>query len=117
MLLLLFLFLFLLLLLLLLLFSQGLGPYSVSKTALLGLAKVLARELGDDNITVNCLAPGIVDTRFSSAVSRYRRCYSPFQNYRRVGFLKYFKFGWNFLRILFGILLRSAPQLLSYYSF
>ncbi|XP_065190176.1 dehydrogenase/reductase SDR family member 4-like [Sycon ciliatum] len=48
----------------------GLGPYSVSKTALLGLAKVLARELGDDNITVNCLAPGIVDTRFSSALTK-----------------------------------------------
>ena len=40
--------------------------------------------------------------------------YNPFQNYRRVGFLKYFKFGWNFLRIVFGILLRTAPQLLSY---
>ena len=40
--------------------------------------------------------------------------YSAFQNYRRVGFLKYFKFGWNFLRIVFGILLRIAPQLLSY---
>ena len=39
--------------------------------------------------------------------------YSAFQNYRRVGFLKYFKFGWNFLRIVFGILLRIAPQLLS----
>ena len=39
--------------------------------------------------------------------------YSPFQNYRRVGFLKYFKFGWNFLTIVFGILLRTAPQLLS----
>ena len=40
--------------------------------------------------------------------------YSAFQNYRRVGFLKYFKFGWNFLRIVFEILLRIAPQLLSY---
>ena len=40
--------------------------------------------------------------------------YSAFQNYRRLGFLKYFKFGWNFLRIVFGILLRIAPQLLSY---
>ena len=48
---------------------QGLGPYSVSKTALFGLTKVLAKELGSDNITVNCLAPGIVQTKFSAAVS------------------------------------------------
>ena len=48
---------------------QGMGPYSVSKTALLGLTKVLAKELGGDNITVNCLAPGIVRTKMSSYVS------------------------------------------------
>lgn len=45
-----------------------LGPYSVSKTALLGLTKVLADELALDNIRVNCIAPGIIKTRFSSAL-------------------------------------------------
>ena len=45
------------------------GPYSVSKTALLGLTKVLAQELGPDNIRVNCVSPGLIKTRFSSAVS------------------------------------------------
>ena len=40
--------------------------------------------------------------------------YSAFQNYRRVGFLKFFKFGLNFFRVVFGILLRITPQLLSY---
>jgi len=49
--------------------SQGLGPYSVSKTALFGLTKALSVELGVENIRVNCLAPGVIKTSFSSAVS------------------------------------------------
>lgn len=47
---------------------QALGPYSVSKTALLGLTKALAPELAPSNIRVNCVAPGIIKTRFSSAL-------------------------------------------------
>ncbi|KAG8234298.1 hypothetical protein J437_LFUL014460 [Ladona fulva] len=43
-----------------------LGAYSVSKTALLGLTKAAAQDLASDNIRVNCIAPGIVKTRFSS---------------------------------------------------
>ena len=46
-----------------------LGPYSVSKTALLGLTKVLSRELALKNIRVNGIAPGIIKTKFASAVS------------------------------------------------
>ncbi|KAM4809110.1 dehydrogenase/reductase SDR family member 4-like isoform 1-T2 [Rhinophrynus dorsalis] len=44
----------------------GLGPYSVSKTALLGLTKALAPELSPLNIRVNCLAPGLIRTKFST---------------------------------------------------
>jgi len=46
-----------------------LGPYSVSKTALLGLTKALAVETAPDNIRVNCVAPGIVKTKFASALT------------------------------------------------
>lgn len=46
----------------------GLGPYSVSKSALLGLTKALAPELGPCNIRINCLAPGIIQTKFSAAL-------------------------------------------------
>ena len=46
-----------------------LGPYSVSKTALLGLTKALAAELAPRNIRVNCIAPGVIETKFASAVS------------------------------------------------
>lgn len=46
-----------------------LGAYSVSKTALLGLTKVVAADLAGHNIRVNCVAPGIIKTKFASAVS------------------------------------------------
>jgi NAD(P)-dependent dehydrogenase (short-subunit alcohol dehydrogenase family) len=34
--------------------------YSVSKAAMIQMSKTLAKELGKDNITVNCVCPGIV---------------------------------------------------------
>eukprot|EP00811_Abedinium_folium_P016382 NODE_25322_length_591_cov_4.232759.p2 GENE.NODE_25322_length_591_cov_4.232759~~NODE_25322_length_591_cov_4.232759.p2 ORF type:complete len:100 (-),score=15.39 NODE_25322_length_591_cov_4.232759:150-449(-) len=40
--------------------------YGVSKTAMLGLAKALAAELGPQGIRVNSLCPGLVRTRFAS---------------------------------------------------
>ena len=43
--------------------------YSISKSALLGATKVLSSELVQDGIRVNCLAPGLIKTKFSSAVS------------------------------------------------
>uniref|UniRef100_A0A6M2DK69 Putative dehydrogenase n=1 Tax=Xenopsylla cheopis TaxID=163159 RepID=A0A6M2DK69_XENCH len=45
-----------------------LGAYSVSKTALFGLTKAASHDLATENIRVNCIAPGIVKTRFSSAL-------------------------------------------------
>lgn len=46
-----------------------LGAYSVSKTALFGLTKAAALECVKDNIRVNCVAPGVIETKFSAAVS------------------------------------------------
>lgn len=42
--------------------------YAVSKTALLGLTKALAAELGSRSVRVNCLCPGIVPTKLSEAL-------------------------------------------------
>eukprot|EP01103_Thecamoeba_quadrilineata_P014350 TRINITY_DN425_c0_g1_i1.p1 TRINITY_DN425_c0_g1~~TRINITY_DN425_c0_g1_i1.p1 ORF type:complete len:301 (-),score=51.70 TRINITY_DN425_c0_g1_i1:360-1151(-) len=42
-----------------------LSVYGIAKTALFGLTKALAVELGATGIRVNCVAPGIVKTRFS----------------------------------------------------
>ena len=44
-------------------------PYSVSKTALLGLTKALNNDLASQNIRVNSVCPGIIDTNFSSALT------------------------------------------------
>lgn len=40
----------------------GGAHYSASKAAVLGFSKNLAREVGLDGITVNCVAPGLVNT-------------------------------------------------------
>jgi NAD(P)-dependent dehydrogenase (short-subunit alcohol dehydrogenase family) len=41
------------------------GIYSISKAAVIMMTKVLAVELGAENIQVNALAPGFIKTRFS----------------------------------------------------
>ncbi|KAF5270002.1 hypothetical protein FQR65_LT05801 [Abscondita terminalis] len=49
-------------------YIPNLGLYSVSKVGLHALTKVLSRELADDNITVNCIAPGPINTKFAHFV-------------------------------------------------
>ncbi len=46
----------------------GLGVYGVTKAAVLMLTKTLAVELAPDNIRVNAIAPGLIETRFSEAL-------------------------------------------------
>nr|XP_023025827.1 dehydrogenase/reductase SDR family member 4-like [Leptinotarsa decemlineata] len=45
-----------------------LGAYGVSKVALLGLTKYGSLHLAEFNITVNCVAPGLIDTRFVKTI-------------------------------------------------
>jgi 3-oxoacyl-[acyl-carrier protein] reductase len=40
----------------------GRAHFAAAKAGIIGLSRVLARELANANVTVNCVAPGIVDT-------------------------------------------------------
>ena len=48
--------------------APGLGVYNMSKAAVIMMTKVLAFELGGEKINVNCIAPGLVKTKFSQAL-------------------------------------------------
>ena len=45
-------------------------PYAASKAALIAMTKTLARLLAPRNITVNAVAPGIIDTPFHEPIDR-----------------------------------------------
>ena len=55
---------------------EGLGVYNISKAAVVMLTKVLAKELGEHNINVNTLAPGLIKTDFSKALWENEDTYS-----------------------------------------
>ena len=46
--------------------NPGQVNYSSSKSALSGFTKSLAKEVGSRNITVNCIAPGYINTDMTS---------------------------------------------------
>ncbi|NUP09340.1 MAG: glucose 1-dehydrogenase [Polyangiaceae bacterium] len=48
--------------------SPLMGVYGMTKAAVISLAKTLAVELGPSGIRVNCIAPGLVDTRFAATL-------------------------------------------------
>lgn len=49
--------------------NVGQANYAASKAGLIGFSKALARELGSRNITVNCIAPGFIQTPMTDALS------------------------------------------------
>jgi 3-oxoacyl-[acyl-carrier protein] reductase len=48
--------------------NRGQVNYSAAKAGIIGATKALAVELAKRNITVNCVAPGLIDTQMSAGV-------------------------------------------------
>jgi 3-oxoacyl-[acyl-carrier protein] reductase len=43
--------------------------YAAAKAGVAGMSRALAREIGSRNITVNCIAPGFIDTDMTKALN------------------------------------------------
>jgi 3-oxoacyl-[acyl-carrier protein] reductase len=53
--------------------NAGQVNYCASKAGVAGMARSLARELGSRNITVNCVAPGFIDTDMTRSLKEEQR--------------------------------------------
>jgi 3-oxoacyl-[acyl-carrier protein] reductase len=53
--------------------NAGQANYAAAKAGVAGMTRALAREVGSRNITVNCVAPGFVDTDMTRALSEEQR--------------------------------------------
>jgi 3-oxoacyl-[acyl-carrier protein] reductase len=53
--------------------NAGQANYSAAKAGLIGFTKSLAQEVGSRNITVNCVAPGFIDTDMTRALPEAQR--------------------------------------------
>lgn len=49
--------------------NPGQANYAAAKAGVAGMARALARELGSRNITVNCVAPGFIETDMTRALN------------------------------------------------
>lgn len=53
--------------------NPGQANYAASKAGMIGFTKSLAREVGSRNITINCVAPGFIDTDMTNLLTTEQR--------------------------------------------
>ena len=53
--------------------NAGQTNYAAAKAGVIGFSRSLAREVGSRNITVNCIAPGLIDTDMTRTLNEQQR--------------------------------------------
>ncbi|MBX9633175.1 MAG: 3-oxoacyl-ACP reductase FabG [Burkholderiales bacterium] len=53
--------------------NAGQANYAAAKAGMVGFSKSLAREVGSRNITVNCIAPGFIDTDMTKSLAETQK--------------------------------------------
>ena len=53
--------------------NAGQGNYAATKAGMIGMSKALAREVAPRQVTVNCIAPGFIDTPMTAALNEKQR--------------------------------------------
>src|SRR5690606_21309327 len=53
--------------------NAGQGNYAASKAGMIGMSKSLAAEVASRNITVNCIAPGFIETAMTDVLNEKQR--------------------------------------------
>ena len=93
--------------------TEGLGatpgdsPYVVAKTAVIGLTRALAVDLGPEGITVNCICPGPIRTALTDAIpEEHKQIFA-----KRRTALKRYGFPEEVAHITFSLCLPAASYL------
>jgi 3-oxoacyl-[acyl-carrier protein] reductase len=53
--------------------NAGQGNYAAAKAGMIGMSKALAREVASRNVTVNCVAPGFIETAMTAGLNQKQR--------------------------------------------
>src|SRR5207302_8312126 len=53
--------------------NAGQGNYAAAKAGMIGMTKALAHEVASRNVTVNCVAPGFIETAMTGALTEKQR--------------------------------------------
>ncbi|WP_025899168.1 3-oxoacyl-ACP reductase FabG [Sneathiella glossodoripedis] len=64
--------------------NRGQTNYSATKAGIIGAAKSLAIELAKRKITVNCVAPGVIETQMTSEIPEFVKDQIPMQRFGQV---------------------------------
>jgi 3-oxoacyl-[acyl-carrier protein] reductase len=53
--------------------NAGQGNYAAAKAGMIGMTKSLAQEVASRGVTVNCIAPGLIETAMTSGLADKQR--------------------------------------------